>query len=415
MSEEKKYAINPNEVEIEYQKLALHMNYGGSKYLPRLMKRAFTLSQARLALALDMKTEEMAELLELSEEEVKRNIEKLQILALSKKLGTREEEVHQDIKYMFELGFAFPTRRGWRWARTADQAKDSQSNPKYDEKLGHEYFDLWEAFLKIEAYPTSYYQRQVSLLNSGEPPSFRIIPARKSLQKIENRIPEDNLEEVLKLYSVIAVEHCPCKRLVRDRSCKSPTEVCLIMDRVAEHNLRRGAARVISIEEALEIHDKAGENGLVCMPQSNEARPTRLTMICHCHWCCCDPTASTIMMGFPLERMIAPSCYQAVVDSEKCRGCQICVSRCQFGAIEMKPDTGSDNNVQFKASVNADKCFGCGLCVITCPADARTMKMVRSSETIPKELPPANFYTGTEDHKSGKHVDTGSVMTRPRF
>lgn len=31
---EKKYPINPAEVEIEYQELAARMNYSGSKYLP---------------------------------------------------------------------------------------------------------------------------------------------------------------------------------------------------------------------------------------------------------------------------------------------------------------------------------------------------------------------------------------------
>ncbi len=415
MAEEKKYAINPNEVEKEYQELAAHMNFGGSKYLPRIIKRAFSLEQARLALALDISDDEIADVLELSKEALAAQPQHYQIEALARKLNADRDRVKKDIHYMFELGFAFPTRRGWRWARTADQAKDSQSNPKYDERLGDEYFDLWEAFLKIEAYPTSYYQRLASVANSGEPPHFRIMPARKSLKNVENIIPEDNIEAVLTLYSTIAVEHCPCKRLVRDRACKSPTEVCLIMDRVAEHNLRRGAARVISVEEALEIHDMANEAGLVCMPQSNEARPTRLTMICHCHWCCCDPTASTIMMGFPLHKMIAPSCYQATVDPGKCTGCQVCVTRCQFGAIEMRHHPGSDKQEKLKAWVNPDTCFGCGLCVITCPADARAMKMVKSGDTIPKKLPPASFYTGVEDRKSGKQIDTGSVMAKPSF
>ena len=50
------------------------------------------------------------------------------------------------------LGFAFPTRRGWRFARNMMQLKDSQTNPKFDEQLGDEYFDLWEAFQKIAEY-----------------------------------------------------------------------------------------------------------------------------------------------------------------------------------------------------------------------------------------------------------------------
>jgi ferredoxin/biotin operon repressor len=415
MAQEKKYPINPKEVEVEYQELAGRMNYDGSKYLPRLLKKAFSLEQAKLALAFEISSQEIAGILGISKEEAEGKAQKYQPEALAKKLNIKKEDVDKHIRYMFEVGFAFPTRRGWRWAKTAEQAKDSQSNPKFDQQLGDEYFDLWEAFQKIEAYPTSYVQRIAAYDSEGGPPRFRIIPARKSLKTVDGIVPEDNLEEVLKLYSTIAVEHCPCKRLVRDRSCHSPTEVCLIMDRVAEHNLRRGAARIVSVEEALEIHDRAAEAGLICMPQSNEARPTRLSMICHCHWCCCDPIAATLMTGYPLEKRVAASCYKAVVDPDKCNSCQVCVTACQFNAIEMKTYSPGEKQAKFKAWVNPEKCFGCGLCVIKCPAEARSMKMVKSGDSIPKEIQAPGGYTEAQAYKTGKHMDTGSVMIKPSF
>ena len=404
---ERKYPINPAEVEIEYQELAAGMNYSGSKYLPRIMKKAFSLEQARLALNLDLPASEVAAILGIAKEAAEENAGKLQSEAIARKLGILQKAVDDHIRYMFELGFAFPTKKGWRWARTADQAKDSQSNTKFDAMLGDEYFDLWEAFMKIEAYPTSYLERLKANNAAGEPPHFRVVPARKSLKGV-NVIPEDDIASLLKLYSTIAVEHCPCKRLVRDRGCKSPTEVCLIMDRVAEHNLRRGAARVIDIEEALAIHDKATAAGLMCMPQSNEARPTRLTMICHCHYCCCDPTASAILLGFPLKDQIAASCYQAEVNPEACVGCGACAAVCQFGAIEMQEAGGKK-----KARVNPEKCFGCGLCVLRCTHAARTMKAVKSGDSIPRKLSAPTGYTEAQTHRSGKHIDSGSVMARP--
>lgn len=410
---EKKYAISLKEVEAEYQELAARLNFDGSKYLPRILKKAFTLEQARLALAFDISSEEIASILGISQEEVESDAQKYQIEALARKLNLDKETIEKHIQYMFELGFAFPTRRGWRWPRSMAQAKDSQTNPKFDEQLGDEYFDLWEAFQKIEAYPTEYLQGLVS--REGAEPSFRIIPAHKSLKDNPDIVPEDNLEEVLKLYATIAVEHCPCKRLVRDRACHSPTEVCLIFDRVAEHNLRRGAARVISVEEALAIHDMANDAGLVCMPQSNEARPTRAAMICHCHWCCCDPIASTVMLNYPFKKRIAPSCYQAVVDPDKCTGCQLCITRCQFGAIQMKKYLGAGKQEKLKAWVDPDKCMGCGLCVIKCPAEARTMIMVKTGESIPRESAARPIYTAVQEYKSGKHIDTGSVMTKSLY
>ena len=407
---EKKHAVNPKEVEIEYQELSGALNFDGSKFLPRILKKALTLEQARLALAFDMSPEETASLLSISKEAAETDAQKYQAEALAKKFNIGKETVEKHIQYLFELGYAFPTRRGWRWPRSIEQAKDSQTNPKFDEQLGDEYFDLWEAFQKIESYPTAILQRIVA--GDGLSPRFRIVPARKSLKNNAEIVPEDNIEELVKLYATVAVEHCPCKRLVRDRACHSPTEVCLIFDRVAEHNLRRGAARVISVEEAVAIHDMATDAGLFCMPQSNEAKPTRATMICHCHWCCCDPIASTIMLNYPLQKTVAPSCYLAVVNPDKCTGCQLCVTRCQFGAIEMKRYLGAGRQEKSKAWVNPEKCMGCGLCVTKCPAEARTMMMVKTGESIPKESAVPSAYTAERHRRSGKHIETGSVMTR---
>ena len=48
----RKYPIDLKEVEAEYQELSARINYDGSKFLPRIMKKVLTLEQARLALEL---------------------------------------------------------------------------------------------------------------------------------------------------------------------------------------------------------------------------------------------------------------------------------------------------------------------------------------------------------------------------
>lgn len=415
---ERKYAIDPKEVEPEYQELAARMNYDGSKYLPRIIKKAFNLEQARVALELAIKNEEIASILSISEEEVASDLQKHQVKAIAKKLKLDEETVASHIKRMFEIGFAVPTRRGWRWDRNMMQLKDSMNNPHYDEELGDEFFDLWEAYQKVEAYPTYYLQGRVARMGLKEP-IFRAIPARKALEisgiPYDEIVPEDNIEELLKHYSTLAVEHCPCKRLVRDRACQSPAEVCLIMDRIAEHNLRRNAARIVSIEEALVIHDMATEHGCYTNAESNQKVPSGTrSMICHCHWCCCDQLAPSVLMGQPLQDSVAASCYQAVVDPEKCIGCQTCVARCNFSAIQMKQVLGDLVAVgaKWKAWTDPELCRGCGLCVMTCPAEARKLVQVKTGEDIPEET-AIGGYGRVPEYKAGFHKDMGSVMLRP--
>ncbi|MDD5289030.1 MAG: 4Fe-4S binding protein [Dehalococcoidales bacterium] len=405
----RQWAINPKEVEPEYQKLAAGMGFGGSLYLPRIIKKAFTLEQAKVACEFEMPTAEIAKLTGVSKEELEKDATKYQVEAIAKKLNLDKKTVETYVQYMFEVGFGFPTKRGWRWARTFGQLRDSMTNPKFDEQLGDEFFDLWKAFERLEDYPAV---MNASLVEP-EQQRLRIMPARKSLKGIKDIVPEDNIEEILKKVNMLGVALCACKRLVRDRDPEIPVEVCIISDRITEHNLKRGSARVISLEEALEIHDKANEAGLVTLPQSNVAQPK---MVCHCHWTCCGVLTPSFMVGRPIKKYIAPSCYRPVVNPEKCIGCQTCVTVCQFGAIEMKRYPSTRAQEKFKAWVNPEKCMGCGLCVIKCKAEARAMTQVRTGDTVPREMPALISYTTAEmPLNRGKHLETNSLLTRPLY
>ena len=46
------------------------------------------------------------------------------------------------------------------------------------------------------------------------------------------------------------------------------------------------------------------------------------------------------------------------MDQDSCTGCQDCVERCFFNAIEMKKFPSAK---KLKASVDREKCFGCGV------------------------------------------------------
>jgi Na+-translocating ferredoxin:NAD+ oxidoreductase RNF subunit RnfB len=98
---------------------------------------------------------------------------------------------------------------------------------------------------------------------------------------------------------------------------------------------------------------------------------------CYCCDCCCENL-------FPITRakrydLMTPNRFLAVVDKDKCQGCQDCLERCKFDAIEMKKDTKSR---KFKVYISSEKCKGCGLCVIKCKQDAIRMEIVKPMEYL---------------------------------
>ena len=81
-----------------------------------------------------------------------------------------------------------------------------------------------------------------------------------------------------------------------------------------------------------------------------------------------------------MHELYIPSRFLATVQQDKCTGCQECVDRCSFGAIEMVKVPGSKN---LKAKINAAECYGCGVCVVGCSQKAIRYDLIRPPEHVP--------------------------------
>ena len=73
----------------------------------------------------------------------------------------------------------------------------------------------------------------------------------------------------------------------------------------------------------------------------------------------------------PVPSASVKSNYYAVVDVEKCTGCETCLDRCQMEAIEIVDNINS---------INLDRCIGCGLCVSTCEDNAMSLSRKSADE-----------------------------------
>jgi electron transport complex protein RnfB len=107
------------------------------------------------------------------------------------------------------------------------------------------------------------------------------------------------------------------------------------------------------------------------------------------HWgvCYCCTDACEMMYSytkFNRTDLVDPNRFEAAVNEELCVGCQDCVEKCQFNAIEMRKPAGSK---KLKAYIIKEKCRGCGVCVVGCKQKALRLEIVRPPEYITSRPP----------------------------
>ena len=280
---------------------------------------------------------------------------------LSSKLQMDVETINKELDDLYRKGVVFPrnfqTREGYRFARQVMQLHDaSQSSIKTDPVKERKLFELWEDFCHSEWYPD-----MAQMMGIMEAPLTRVIPAYRAIKDIPNILPCEDVREILKDAQIIAVCNCSCRQRtgsLADGCERSEVENCLQFNRGAEYVISRGSGRQVSYEEALAIVDSTEEDGLV-HTWPNTSSMSFVTM-CNCCRDCCVGWVPLDENDVHVSKRWAKSRFEAKTDIDLCNGCQECVEKCQFDAIEMIKSEGSK---KLKAAVDPEKCVGCGDCV----------------------------------------------------
>lgn len=68
-----------------------------------------------------------------------------------------------------------------------------------------------------------------------------------------------------------------------------------------------------------------------------------------------------------------------IVDTERCKGCEVCVNACPFTVLSLKNEVNS-KGYHFSYMENPDNCTGCTSCALVCPDSCITVFREKRSE-----------------------------------
>ena len=231
--------------------------------------------------------------------------------------------------------------------------------------------DLWADFFYNEWAEIN--TKQASERKAAGEPGRKATPAIGALEisniSDDDLLPEENWKMRIKLAKRRIICACACRILWGKDMCDHPLMTCFggFDNPVGIYFLDKPGRlfKEYTEEETFEIVRQIEEAGLVHFG------------ICNC----CDDAC---IMLYPYTKhnrldLIEPNRFQAAVDQETCVGCQDCVERCIFNAVEMVKNPRSK---KFKASIIAENCKGCGICVVGCKEKALKLEIVRPKESV---------------------------------
>ncbi len=281
--------------------------------------------------------------------------------ALAQQSGFSEEKIQAMMDSLFYRGLIFKATRGgdkkFYRVKSVPQMHDSTS---LTPGISRQVLDLWKEYMEKE-WPA--YGRVIMDIMPNS--IMRVIPVNESVEPQSQVLPYDDAIKLIESANVISVTNCSCR--VIDGTCDKPMEVCMQVNRAAEYNIERGTGREISQKEAIDILAQSREAGLV---HTVDNRQSVGHVICNCCSDCC--------LNWPIlkgaRQWVAPSRFEAFVDTELCTGCESCVERCFFDALSMADGF---------AAVAPENCLGCGVCTVVCPSEALKLKEVRPADFVP--------------------------------
>ena len=307
------------------------------------------------------------------------------VLDLAKRLDIPIEGLEEKLETMIDKGqiTAYNTRSGRKYGLMPFAVGIYEEQWK---RMDEEFAQLVEEYFK---------KADANQLFDTDPSIFRVVPINKVIKPELEIYPYETAEDMIKNAKSWGVRDCICKlqKELLEEPCKVTTNkaVCLPFSHKENAFDNSKFTDPITKEQALEYLNQAEEDGLIHCSMNIESGHY---YICNCCTCCCGVLRGLTERNQPNAFVNAN--FLMTVDEELCIGCETCVDRCQFGALDVPDDL---------LVIDKDKCVGCGVCAIVCPEDALTL-VSREDKTQPAK----DFMDWMTRKAISRQVDPSDLM-----
>jgi len=148
---------------------------------------------------------------------------------------------------------------------------------------------------------------------------------------------------------------CRKQKALIGEPCPHPVDVCMAFSETPNYFDGNPVVHAITQDEARAVLRRASEAGLVHSVSNSQQG---MSYICNCCTCSCGILRGLVDLG--IADAVARSAFVCRVSEEDCVGCDLCLGRCQFGALSLDG----------VARIDSRRCVGCGLCASACPEGA---------------------------------------------
>ncbi|MFW9994873.1 MAG: ATP-binding protein [Candidatus Odinarchaeota archaeon] len=258
------------------------------------------------------------------------------------------------------------------------------------ERMDKEFALLFEEYLDKASKETN-----GKGLFDSEPPVFRVIPVNRALKTELTIHPYDQAEQMIKQAKSWGIRECICKKqqeLLGNECNYKITKVCMQFS-PKENAFGDGITKSITREESLKILKDSEEAGLIHCSMNIQKG---ISYICNCCTCCCGILRGLTERNQPSA--FVKSNYLMNVDKELCVGCEACVDRCQFSALDVKEDI---------CEVDGHRCVGCGVCAIECPEGALSLVARGPNQ---RTTPPETMRDWMTEKAMTRQVDPSDLL-----